>query len=223
MKMTKMFDKVTCTWNPLGGKCPHECVYCFSFGEKGLVKKFNMDKYGGKPKLYMSEFHRMFKPDDFVFVQDMSDLFADSICDSFIKQVLDHVRAFPKTTFLLLTKNPNRYFEFIIPDNCICGATIETNRHYAVSLAPKPTKRLIAMERLDHNKMLSIEPILDFDFVTFTNWIKLMEPDFVYVGFDNYNYELPEPSLTKTEQLIRELSKFTKVHTKSLRKAWHES
>jgi len=79
------------------------------------------------------------------------------------------------------------------------------------------------MIQLNHpKKMVCIEPILDFGLGAFVEGIRQIEPDFVYIGFDNYNYNLPEPSLIKTKCLIKALSEFTTVHTKTLRKAWYE-
>lgn len=218
-----MFHKVTETWNPLGGRCPHECVYCFSMGEKGLVKKFDMKKYQGPIRLIEKEFKRKFKDGSFVFVQDMSDLFADAVPYNYICKVLNHIEDFPKTTFLLLTKNPRRYSEFYIPKNCICGATIESDYDYDDTLAPTIGLRYYHMMGLRHRKMISIEPIMDFYNVEdFIEMIAHIEPEFIYIGFDNYNNNLPEPSLNEVKLLIKALSKVTTVYTKTLRKAWNE-
>jgi len=45
--ITKMFDLGTLSWNPLGGTCSFNCIYCWSMGEKGLVKRYKMKKYQG--------------------------------------------------------------------------------------------------------------------------------------------------------------------------------
>jgi len=223
--ITKMFDSVTLTWNPLGGRCPFNCIYCWSMGEKGLVKRYKMKKYQGSPRLIEKEF-KIFKEDEFVFVQDMSDLFAEIVPKEYIERILEHIKKFPKTTFLLLTKNPERYWEFEdrIPNNCICGVTVETNRdkgYRKISNAPLPTDRLAAMRLLkdDVRKMISIEPIMDFDLDTFVNEIRAIDPSFVYTGYDNYNYGLPEPLLPKTIELIEQLEEFTKVRTQNYSKA----
>ena len=227
--ITKMFDLVTSTWNPLGGKCPFNCIYCWSMSEKGLVKRYKMKKYQGPPRLIEKEFGR-FKESEFVFVQDMSDLFAGIVPEEYIQRVLEHIQKFPKTTFLLLTKNPSRYREFEdrIPNNCICGVTVETNRdkgYDRISHAPLPTDRLVAMRlfRDDRRKMISIEPIMDFDLDYFVNEIKATKPSFAYIGYDNYNYGLPEPPLSKTIELMKQLKEFTEVRTKSYSKATCES
>jgi len=192
-------------------------------GEKGLVKRYKMNEYRGPPRLIEKEF-KIFKEGEFVFVQDMSDLFAEIVPKEFIERILGHTKKFPKTTFLLLTKNPKRYWEFEerIPSNCICGVTVETNRdkgYRKISHAPLPKDRLAAMRLLKD----AIEPIMDFDLDYFVNEIKAIRPSFVYIGYDNYNYGLPEPSLPETIKLIKQLEEFTKVKTKNYSKEICES
>jgi hypothetical protein len=58
---------------------------------------------------------------------------------------------------------------------------------------------------------------MDFDLGILDKWLKDINPAVVYVGYDNYNNKLPEPSLAKTLQLIAELEKFTRVRRKTLR------
>ncbi len=148
-------------------------------------------------------------------------------------RVIKHVRRFPDTWFLFLTKNPLRYHEFldVMPSNIVLGATIETNRdeYYAgtagtpVSEAPPPTARFHAMKSLEWPlKYISIEPILDFDLEIFSSWIKEIDPIMIHVGYDNYGNKLPEPPLAKTLRLIEEASKYTIVLSATLRRAWNE-
>jgi len=209
-------------------------------GKCGLVNRFNMQKYQGKPRLIEKELNRRFKPGEFVFVQDMSDLFADTVPDDLILSIFNHIERFPKTKFLLQTKNPERYINLAssIPQNCILGTTIETNydlfdtpsqyRDYAeISRAPFPIERFWALEFLkdlstfSHDIFISIEPILDFDKESI-EFLKAIKPWAVAVGYDNYGHKLPEPPLDKTLKLIEELEKFTKVYRKTIRKAWWE-
>lgn len=147
-------------------------------------------------------------------------------------KVLEKIKEFPKTDFLLLTKNPKDvipYFEYKeISSNVIIGATIESNRNYrAISKAPKNEERIVWMEWIavnfkDARLMVSIEPILTFDIEIFGTYIKRIRPEFVYVGYDNYGHNLPEPLLSDTRTLIEEFSKFTEVRLKTIRKAWWE-
>jgi len=187
--------------------------------------------------LMEESFKVQFKPGDCVFIQDMTDLFAWNVPSEYIDEVLKHVGGFPETKFLLLTKNPYRYIDHLpnIPENCILGATIETNGwgsnrrsfYQEISEAPHPLERLDALIKVrevgrPHEVMVSIEPILDFDLDFFLGKLRKISPDFVVVGYDNYNNRLPEPSLKKTLGLIAELEKFTTVYRKTLRKAWWE-
>jgi len=231
MTKTRMFPFITTTWNPLGGRCPHNCTYCWSMGDKGLVKKYNMKKYTGKICLIEKEFKRQFKDDDFVFVQDMSDLFANIVPINFVVRTLNYIKQFPKTQFLLLTKNPSHlYFAFadLIGSNCMVGITAETDGYYddysRISKASLPIKRLMYLFKIKHpRKFISIEPILNFNVDVFATVICTIRPRMVAIGYDNYKNNLPEPPLNKTEELIRILEENgIKVIRKTIRKAWYE-
>jgi protein gp37 len=213
MVKSKMFDCITETWNPLCGECLYKCTYCWA---RKLIKRYNMKKYTGEPRLKLKELSRKFKPDSMVFVQDMSDLFALNVKVRDIQEIFNIIRCNPETTFLLLTKNPIAYTKFNIPSNCICGATVESITYYhSVSLAPMQPYRLIAMKKLDFpRKMISIEPIMDFPFNLFLEALKDINPEFIYIGKDNYHNKLVEPSDEKIECLVDELKKFTEVRQK---------
>lgn len=222
---TKMFSIVTETWNPITG-CLHHCKYCWArlFAETRLKNSKRYNK-GFVPRINVEEFEKKFKG-GVVFVSDMGDLFGDFIPDEWIEAVLDHIKRFPKTFFLFLTKNPVRYRNFEFPDNAILGATIETDRddiYDGISQAPKLSERIKAMIELDWDmKFLSVEPILKFS-PKFYKKIEKINPFMIYVGYDNYNYKLPEPTLEETTALIRELrDNGFLVFEKTIRRAWYE-
>lgn len=177
------------------------------------------------------EFRVKFSRGDLVFVSDMGDLFGTFIPSNWIHRVLERIARFPKTYFLFLTKNPARYYEFLgqIPSNAILGATIETNIDQivltdTVSEAPPPSKRYTAMRDLDWDKkIISIEPVLDFELETFSQWIEDIVPFLVYIGYDNYNNKLKEPPLIKTLSLIDRIAENTLVIKKTIRRAWFET
>ena len=232
-KGRKMFTIVSETWNPVTG-CLHDCIYCWA-RQLALTKLRHTPRYreGFKPRLNPEEFKKRFKG-GVVFVSDMGDLWGDWVPDDWIRRVLNHIRKFPNTWFLFLTKNPQRYHDFLdeIPSNAILGATIETNRDtyfqegYSprISRAPLPSRRYQAMKSLDWPlKFVSIEPILDFDLDVFTRWIEEINPFMVYIGYDNYGHRLPEPPLAKTMELIRRLEDFTLVIRKTIRPSWKET
>lgn len=178
----------------------------------------NSEKYkdGFAPKLVEKELRKKFR-DQFVFVSDMGDLFGEWVPSEWIVKVLNAIKQNPDSTFLLLTKNPRKYKDFIslFPSNVVLGVTLESNREYPISKAPSPSERYRSMADIDfENKLVCVEPIMDFDLEIFVQWIKEIRPAIVYVGYDNYNSRLANPSSTKTEQLIEQLKVFTKVRTK---------
>ena len=167
---------------------------------------------------------RRFKSGEFVFVQDMSDLFAACVPEEIINEVLKVISSQPDVNFLLLTKNPARYIDFDLPRNTVAGATIETDIQTHLdeaTKAPTYTSRLTAMTFLKrsvrHKTMLSIEPVMQFS-GDFLSEIVVMKPDFIAIGYDNYNHGLTEPPLKHAEGLAQGLEdlKF-KVYRKTMR------
>jgi len=216
-RLGPMFPFVDSTWNPVKG-CHHACCYCYRV------------KYGGegKPRLIEDAFKRRFKPGAFVFACDLSDLFAEGVPREWVVRVLEVVRAHPETLFLLLTKNPRRYNEFvdIMPHNVVLGATVETDLDHVaseLSQAPPPSTRLEAMRGLEWPfKFISVEPVLRFS-RRFSERIAECEPIAVAVGYDNHGHGLPEPSMEEVEGLIEELEgEGIVVVRKTIRPAWWE-
>lgn len=228
-KGSRMFSLVTETWNPVTG-CEHYCIYCWA-RRLALTKLKNTKKYrnGFKPAIHPDEFKKKFNG-GIVFVSDMGDLFGATVPSEWILKVIKHTAKFSDTYFLFMTKNPARYHEFLneFPPNAILGATIETDRDdlyykHKISHAPLPSERYIAMKELKWDKkFISIEPILDFNLRIFSKWIKEISPIMVYIGYDNYGWKLPEPTLYNTLKLIKRLKRFTIVIKKTIRKAWYE-
>jgi len=213
------------TWNPITG-CLHNCVYCWARRRSRRLAAMGVEPYkthGFKPAFADWRLRQRLPRHDMVFVSDMGDMWGDWVPSGWIESVLRALRTRPNV-FFFLTKNPRRYHEFLgmFTENMLLGATIETNRPYKVTKAPKPRDRYEAMRDLDWgHKAVVIEPILDFD-PEFIDWIREIRPEIVRIGYDNYDNRLPEPRLEKTMALKRELSKITHVEVGSLRKAWYE-
>lgn len=220
--MSDKIDGKWKTWNSVIG-CLHNCTYCwarrFALERLGHTEKY---KVGFAPKLAESELKKRFK-NQFVFVSDMGDLFGEWVPKEWILKVIDATRRSPSSDFLFLTKNPKRFKEFVhlCRDNIILGATIESNRLHNFSKAPPVTERARAMTELSFKrKLVSVEPILDFDLDIFANMVADIAPFHVSVGYDNWNNRLPEPPLLKTLQFIERLKEFTNGRERKLREAW---
>jgi protein gp37 len=144
-----------------------------------------------------------------IFIDHCNDLWAESVPNELIIQVVDHCVEWPDNTYVYQTKNPARYIGFIpwMPPKCLLGCTIETNWNMspAISVAPRPLDRYEAMLKLRGKRKLfvTIEPIMDFDLADLVTWIILIRPEFVNIGADSKGHKLPEPSSDKVRQLIR--------------------
>lgn len=225
-----MFHEVTKTWNPWCG-CTHACTYCAA-RELAETRLKHLPQYKdfAKPTLVEKELRRRFTK-GFIFCCNQGDLWANSTPDKVIEDILTTVWNSPKATFLMLTKNPRRYFEFmhIMPANVVLGVTIETDRYphakKPYSLAPSPMNRALNMWEIKRQHpeiktMVCVEPIMDFDLWTLAPLIMGIHPEYVYLGYDNHSHHLEEPPLEKAQKLIEWLKGFTEVRIKTLREAW---
>lgn len=204
--MSRMFyidGKPMVTWNIFVG-CEFECSYCNA--RKAALTRFkHIPRYkdGFRPHLVEGELKRTFKPNQFIFVAYMGDISFATPYE--VNLILNRITQFPETKFLLCTKNPSYYhhWQLSLPHNIYLGTTIETNRQHFISKAPTPLNRYRDLEAYPHpHKFLSIEPIMDFDLEELTHWAKLLQPDIIEIGADNYHNHLPEPSPEKLEQLL---------------------
>jgi DNA repair photolyase len=198
-----MYPFITHTWNPIKGKCSHNCNYCYMKvypqNELHLVEKELEDDLG---------------KGNFIFVGSSTDMFAEDVPLEWINKVLAHMDKYDNT-YLLQSKNPKRFNQLSISKNCILGTTIETNRNNNLSGGQSVRDRAKSMSTIENNqRMVTIEPIMDFDLNDLVFLIKAIQPEFVNIGADSKNHNLPEPSKEKIESLIKELMKFTKVNKK---------
>jgi len=230
---TRMFREVTTTYNPIVG-CYHNCEYCWARRiAKRVGRKIKCPYcYNFIPHTHFSR--RLVAKNRIVFVCDMGDLFGKWVDDIEIGTVF-HLCRQSENTYYFLTKNPSRYCllglgtkdtRFRLPKLSYLGATIETDIDdfsFQVSKAPPVSDRITAMQNLAYeNKFVSIEPILQFNLERFVRAIKRIKPKFVYIGYDNYNHQLPEPPIEDFDKLVEELDKFTEVRIKTRRRAWYE-
>ena len=203
------------TWNPIGGRCEHACGYCYV----DRLRKRGLKKYSRAPYIVKEELSTKLTipKNSILFVCSCYDMFGDWVPDYWIKAILIHCNNYPKTTYLFQTKNPFRLLDYKqdFPPNTILGTTLESNRTYPETKAPRPFNRFAGMTWVDDFRtMVSIEPIMAMNVRIMTNWIAEITPEFVSIGADSGKHHLEEPTSEQVTELIKELSRFTEVRQK---------
>lgn len=215
LKSNMYQDFITDTWNPVAGACAHKCSYCQVQKNKLRFPHLNK-KYSGKPRFEQSYLKDNLESGHFIFVCNQQDLFAVGNDMNIIHDVLGVCNNYDNKYFFQ-TKNPIRFHEYLkfgcMPRKSEIGTTLETNRNYfdIIQNAPTPTNRALSMEKVDIEKYVTIEPIIDFDLIPFIDIIKRCSPKAVFIGADSKNCNLPEPSSGNILSLINEIDKFSKV------------
>jgi len=204
-----MYPFVTHTWNPIKGECPHACSYCY------------MKKWGTKLKplrLVESELKTEFPVGGFIFVGSSTDMWLAP--DEMIAPVLEKCIDNAPTRYLFQTKDPEKFIPWMHSLNSmdtLLAVTIESNRCWNGSTAPSTAQRYIEFKRLNaKHKMVSIEPVMDFDADGLLYMVENIHPDFVSIGANtNPKVKLPEPSPEKLRDFIEKLSTITQVVQKN--------
>ncbi len=199
-----MYDWVTHTHTHLGGECPHQCSYCYV----GRSKWGRAERYKGEPRIIEKELQVDYNVANTIFIEHMSDMFAEGIKEQWIRDILAHCSRY-KNTYVFQTKNPNRAYGFMdcFPQKFLIGTTIETNRIIPESKAPEPVERYLGIKKFkgEADIFITIEPIIDFDIDELVDWIQKIRPYFVNIGADSKNSGLTEPSPSKLRELIKAL------------------
>lgn len=207
-----MYPFVTHTYNTVKGKCPHNCSYCY-------MKRFPQKN----TRFDESELKTNLGSRNTIFVGSSCDMWAWDIPQECIEKTLAHCKYYYRNKYLFQSKNPQRFTKFYgqFPKNTILGTTIETNRYKVAekySEAPSTFERYMSISDICKEDgcpvMVSIEPIMDFDLKKFLGWFYDIEPEFVSIGADSKNHNLPEPNIDKINDLISELRTFTEVKVK---------
>ena len=201
----------TKTWNPFVG-CAFGCTYCVpSFQAQKKRQKHDCDDcYRYKPHQHADRLGKIPQDAGTIFVCGAADM---KFCKpDFMLKILGDIKAATekrqgqkKQTFYLQSKQPE-YFEpylDLLPDNVVLVTTLETNRdkgYDEVSEAPPPSKRFKQFLALAYpRKVVTIEPVMDFDTEPFAKWISQIEPERVWLGYNSREASvmLPEPSHKK--------------------------
>ena len=204
-----MYDFVDYTWNPVKGRCWYNCAYCY-------VKRWGTP---GEQHLDEKELNADLGEGNVIFICSGIDLFGPFIQDRFIHEVISRRKQYPGNQYLWHTKNPRYAAKKLSPLNDVTNdtlcATIESDfvsRRF--SGAPNPAARVEGLRRYPGRRMITIEPILDFDLEAFTGMLLAAEPVQINIGANSGHYRLPEPPSEKIIELIETLKPHTVVHLK---------
>jgi len=207
------------TWNPLAGFCQHECLYCSTISLRSRYQACAA-KYSGEYRIYEHEMKNLGKNKE-IFVCAQNDLFEATVPAEIIHRILKHTRNADKSNlFMFQTKNPARFHEFLdeIPENCMLGTTIETDRRDLInefSNAPAPYSRSSAMMNVTgFKKYITIEPSMECNLNILYCLVQRAKPDKVFIGADSKGHGLPEPAAFKIHIMIDLLGKITEVEIK---------
>lgn len=201
--MNRMYEKAK-TWNPFKG-CRFNCNCCRpTFQAQAKRQKQRCDDCYNYTPHYHPERLGKIPSAEIVFVCGNGDI---SFCDpSYTHQILNsiahHNQRCPYKQYYFQSRQPEYFEQFIpyFPSNVILVTTLETNRdkgYATVSKAPIPSERYQQFLDLNYpRKVVTIEPVMDFDLDVFTNWITNLAPEYVWLGFNSRprQVQLPEPS-----------------------------
>ena len=219
-----MYKFIDFTWNPIKGKCLHDCSYCY-------MKQINPN--ANLPRLAEHELNTYLGYGRSIFIGSSTDMFAKDIPSEWIAKVLDYCHqnsnVLQPNVYLLQSKNPKRFLEFInhpLMKRVVFCTTIETNRFYPkiMNNAPKIEERVEAMEEiasLGRSTMVTAEPLMQFDHEEMATFIRRCKPKLVNIGRNSCRRTvLPEPTPKEVRHLIAELKSFTKVNVKDNALEW---
>ena len=218
-----MYEFITHTWNPILGKCPHDCKYCYVIYKYGEMRNDTL-------RFDRDSLRDDFSAGKFIFVGSGIDLFADDIPEEWITRTLDKCNQDNNDLFgvrnryLFQSKNPSRMLQFINHPIFQCSVvctTIESNRYYPkiMNHAPHIEERAKAMNEIASRGIetyLTIEPIMSFDKEELIRLIRMCRPTQVNIGANtNNNIRIPEPTKQDIFNLVNEIKNECKVELKS--------
>jgi len=205
----------------------HNCPYCYNFDphyhfiEQKIVngkRRGGVIRHSRQATTALKREYELenFPNADIVFICSSGDI---SFCDPrFTHKIIDKIKKHNKRcsykTYYFQSKNPVYFKKFlsVFPENVILLTTLETNRdsgYRKVSKATLPLKRYSQFLELDYpRKVVTIEPVMDFDLKIFSQWIIDIAPEYVWLGYNSRPrwVELPEPFAEKLREFVRTLS-----------------
>lgn len=205
------------TYNPFKG-CGFNCLYCGPSFQRQAKRQRRLCArcYDFVPHEHPERLDARRIPNAHtVFVCGNGDI---SFCSvEFVHRTLDvlaeHSRRHPEVDYYLQSKRPACFAPFLdsLPPRVLLVTTLETNRdagYDRISKAPPPTERFAKFLALDWpRKVVTVEPVMDFDVDPFVGMLAAIRPEHVWLGFNSRPKEvaLPEPPMQKVRAFARRL------------------
>ena len=224
-KKVENYYKGTVSWSPFQG-CEFDCVYCKQSFQRQAKRKLHdcLKCYNYTPHAHPERLEKV--PNDMVVaVCGNSDV---AFCKSgYMHRMIEVMNNDERKgrIWFVQSKNPKCLEPYLkdFPKNTVLLTTLETNRdegYDKVSKAPPPSVRYEMFRDLPYSrKIVTVEPIMEFDFRIFVDWIFSIGPEAVYVGYESSRYEMPfsEPHMEKVIDFVATLrTNGVRVMTKHL-------
>jgi len=204
----------TKTWSPFKG-CKFDCTYCVPSFQQQAKRQLHLCRrcYDYVPHTHPERLGKVPSAGT-IFVAGNSDI---SFCPpAFTRQIITSIRQSGRArTFYLQSKRPGYFAPFLtqLPKTVMLVTSLETNRdagYAAVSKAPLPSERYRQFRALRYpRKVVTIEPVMDFDVHEFSSWLIALQPEYVWLGYNSRpkQVQLPEPSEDKVRRLVLRLQR----------------
>ena len=199
------------------------CPWCFKgrFNTQSkhhfIEEDFNIDLNLGEPKT--------------IFICEGTDICSSVLKDEDIRRILDHCHQYPRHTFWVQSKNPERLLRFNdhgIWEHAYIGTTLESDLELGsqyMGFAPSRTDRAKAMPAIAASGIktyTTLEPLMKFSSAgNFAAMVKQCNPEFVFIGRESLRrVKVPEPFRYEVFALRAEIEKFTRVIMKENAQVW---
>jgi len=211
-KAGNMYGFIDATWNPIRGKCEHDCLYCY------------MKKWGLKDlRLDVKDLDTHLGKGNFIFIGSGTDIFAPSVPMEWIHLIIDRMKTYPANQYFLQSKNTLRmlYYMKDLPENTVFCTTIESDIDYYPQMgkAPNIRTRYAGIKKIRDFRdrvMVTVEPVLKFNVVELSSMLISLHPEQVNIGADSKGHKMPEPSAAEIKKLVENLERQKiKVYQKS--------
>ena len=193
------------TVNPVKGKCPVGCEYCYMWGKHGIGMRFHFDqriRYDASAWLGVGSLRKPSR----IFVGSTIELFhprTEKYLKYIFMEVEQSLRETPQHTFIFLTKQPQNLIKFSpFPDNCYVGVTATGLQMF--------NKAMFNLQKVEASvKYISFEPLLE-ELQMCSSWLTLFgKPiiDWLIIGQQTLVSAKTEPKIEWIREIVEAADK----------------